>query len=110
MGMAANPYESTIIAEYVAGKATKGGKNLPNGNMSNAHAEIGLIQQAYRAGETQNAEMVIDVWHQAVCGHCYGNVAIAAQNAMLKQLIVNEIHTGNSYIWTPGMRNLGEAK
>jgi len=58
----------------VTTKAEKSGKVLPNGNMADAHAEIGVIQQAYNAGKTAGASMELTVSGKAVCGHCRGDM------------------------------------
>ena len=87
----ADANQSTLISDRVAGKAESTGKNLPNGNMADAHAEIGVIQQAYNAGKTQGKDMSMVVKGKDVCGYCQGDIAAAAQQARLKSLTVQAI-------------------
>ena len=49
----ADPKIPSLITDRIADKAaTNPGKLYPNGNMKDAHAEIGVIQQAYSSGKT----------------------------------------------------------
>ncbi|WP_236482798.1 hypothetical protein, partial [Pseudomonas syringae] len=108
----ANPEEPTLIADRVATKIEATGKPLPNGNMADAHAEIGVIQQAYNAGKTQGADMAMNVAGKDVCGFCKGDIAAAAEKAGLKSLTVQAMDdvTGlpKKYNWVPGMRSIKE--
>jgi filamentous hemagglutinin len=108
----ANPDEPTLIADRVATKIEATGKPLPNGNMADAHAEIGVIQQAYDAGKTQGADMAMSVAGKDVCGFCKGDIAAAAEKAGLNSLTVQAIDdvTGlpKTYNWVPGMRSIKE--
>jgi filamentous hemagglutinin len=108
----ANPDEPTLIADRVATKIEATGKPLPNGNMADAHAEIGVIQQAYNAGKTQGADMAMSVAGKDVCGFCKGDIAAAAEKAGLKSLTVQAMDdvTGlpKKYNWVPGMRSIKE--
>ncbi|WP_115515131.1 MULTISPECIES: cytidine deaminase-like fold-containing protein [Xanthomonas] len=76
--------------------------------MAKAHTEISVIQQAYDAGKTKNADMVINVKGKNVCGCCKGDIAAAAQKAGLNSLAVKAVdaRTGVStlYSWTRGMK------
>lgn len=56
--------------------------------MADAHAEIGVLQQAYNAGKTQGADMAMSVAGKDVCGFCKGDIAAAAEKAGLKSLTV----------------------
>jgi filamentous hemagglutinin len=48
----ADPSKPTLIADRAVDKtAAKPGKQYPNGNMKDAHAEVGVIQQAYDSGK-----------------------------------------------------------
>ncbi|MFC5476383.1 hemagglutinin repeat-containing protein [Paraherbaspirillum soli] len=110
----ANVNEPTLIADRVTAKAEATGKPLPNGNMADAHAEIGVIQQAYNAGKTQGTDMVMNVTGKDVCGYCKGDIAAAAEQAGLKSLTVqakDEV-TGmpKTYYWTQGMRSIKEKR
>ena len=79
--------QPTLISERVSAKEAKKGKQLPNGNMATAHAEIGSIQQAANAGKTNGADMSMTVKGKDVCGFCKGDVA-AAEKAELKSLTI----------------------
>ncbi|WP_421552932.1 cytidine deaminase-like fold-containing protein [Pseudomonas yamanorum] len=100
--------QPTLIADRVNTKIESSGKPLPNANMATAHAEIGVIQQAYNAGKTQGAAMSLKVEGQAVCGYCRGDIAAAAEKAGLKSLEINEVATGKTLYWRPGMRSIKE--
>ncbi|MCP2052741.1 UNVERIFIED_ORG: hypothetical protein J3D59_002601 [Pseudomonas fluorescens] len=100
--------QPTLIADRVNTKIDSSGKPLPNANMATAHAEIGVIQQAYNAGKTEGAAMTLKVEGQAVCGYCRGDIAAAAEKAGLKSLEINEVATGKTLYWRPGMRSIKE--
>ncbi|WP_455430633.1 cytidine deaminase-like fold-containing protein [Pseudomonas fildesensis] len=108
----ANPDEPTLIADRVTAKTEATGKCLPNGNMADAHAEIGVIQQAYNAGKTQGADMAMSVAGKDVCGFCKGDIAAAAEKSGLSSLTIQAIDdvTGlpKKYNWVPGMRSIKE--
>lgn len=108
----ANPDEPTLIADRVTAKTEATGKSLPNGNMADAHAEIGVIQQAYNAGKTQGADMTMSVAGKDVCGFCKGDIAAAAEKSGLSSLTIQAIDdvTGlpKKYNWVPGMRSIKE--
>ena len=105
-----DPKKPTLIADRVNAKAAKSGKNLPNGNMGSAHAEVGSIQQAYEAGVTSGADMKMTVTGKAVCGYCRGDVAAMAEKAGLKSLTIKEAATGDTLFWESGMRSLKKVK
>ncbi|WP_268561257.1 two-partner secretion domain-containing protein [Pseudomonas protegens] len=107
-GSQAKSDQPTLIADRVNTKIESSGKPLPNANMATAHAEIGVIQQAYNAGKTQGAVMTLKVEGQAVCGYCRGDIAAAAEKAGLKSLEINEVATGKTLYWRPGMRSVKE--
>lgn len=106
----ADPNQQTIISDRVAEKVQATGKDYPNGNMADAHAEIGVIQQAYDAGKTQGQSMSMNVTGKDVCGYCQGDIAAAAEKSGLKSLTVNAIDniTGapKIYYWVPGMKSI----
>jgi filamentous hemagglutinin len=104
----ANPNQPTLIADRVDAKVAANGKPHPNGNMADAHAEIGVIQQAYNAGKTTGADMTLKVEGKAVCTYCRGDIAAAAEKAGLHSLQINEAATGKTLYWRPGMRSLRE--
>ncbi|MGE8045417.1 cytidine deaminase-like fold-containing protein [Pseudomonas monteilii] len=45
---------------------------------------------------------------EAVCGYCRGDIAVGAEKAGLKYLEVNEVVTGKTLYWKPGMRSIRE--
>ncbi|MFV3383687.1 hypothetical protein, partial [Pseudomonas sp. NY15354] len=96
------------ISDRVTAKSDASGKVLPNGNMADAHAEIGVIQQAYAAGKTMGASMELTVSGKAVCGYCRGDIAAMAEKSGLTSLTVKEAATGKTLYWQPGMRALRE--
>jgi filamentous hemagglutinin len=49
----ADPDKPTLITDKVAANEIKDGKSYPNGNMRDAHAEVGVIQQEYDSGLTK---------------------------------------------------------
>lgn len=107
-GSQAKADQPTLISDRVNTKIESSGKPLPNANMATAHAEIGVIQQAYNAGKTQGAAMTLKVEGQAVCGYCRGDIAAAAEKSGLKSLEINEVATGKTLYWKPGMRSIKE--
>ena len=104
----ANASQPTLISDRVTAKSDASGKVLPNGNMADAHAEIGVIQQAYAAGKTMGASMELTVSGKAVCGYCRGDIAAMAEKSGLTSLTVKEAATGKTLYWQPGMRALRE--
>jgi filamentous hemagglutinin len=100
--------QPTLIAARVNEKIESSGRPLPNATMATAHAEIGVIQQAFNAGKTQGAAMAIEVTGEPVCGYCRGDIAAAADKAGLKSLEINEVATGKTLYWRPGMRSIRE--
>jgi filamentous hemagglutinin len=111
----ADPKIPSLITDRIADKAaTNPGKLYPNGNMKDAHAEIGVIQQAYSSGKTAGADMSMTVAGKDVCGFCKGDIAAAAERAELKSLTVRAIDdkTGlpKSYYWESGMKSIKEKK
>ncbi|WP_224965676.1 hypothetical protein, partial [Pseudomonas aeruginosa] len=65
-------------------------------------------QQAYNAGKTTGADMALKVEGKAVCSYCRGDIAAAAEKAGLNSLQINEVTTGKTLYWKPGMRSLRE--
>lgn len=106
----ADAAKPTLIADHVAEKAAASGKALPNGNMADAHAEVGVIQQAYDAGKTSGADMSMTVSGKDVCRYCRGDIAASAEKAGLNSLTVSATDdlTGlpKTYVWQPGMKSL----
>ncbi len=106
----ADAAQPTLIAGHISAKKLKPGKSFPNGNMATAHAEIGVIHQAFEAGSTQGQDMTLTVKGRAVCGYCRGDIAAAAHYAGLKSLTIYEEKTGHVLYWEPGMRSVKEKK
>ncbi|MFI8055883.1 VENN motif pre-toxin domain-containing protein [Serratia marcescens] len=104
----------TLINDVVQAKIDKRpDKNYPNGNMGTAHAEIGVIQQAFDKGMTQGREMAMSVAGKEVCNYCLSDVRTMAEKAGLKSLTIYEEATGNVLFWQQGMKkieNRGPAK
>lgn len=101
----------TLINDRIEAKLEKNpSKNLPNGNMASAHAEVGTIQQAFDDGITKGRDMNMLVSREPVCGYCRGDIAAMADKAGLKSLTVYEESTGKTLYWAPGMKSLKENK
>ncbi|BEO61577.1 hypothetical protein SMQE30_20000 [Serratia marcescens] len=96
----------TLIDGRIQAKIEKLGKDMPNGNMATAHAEVGVIQQAYEKGMTLGREMTMTVSKEPVCGFCRGDVAAMAEKSGLKSLTIYEEQTGKTLYWQPGMKSL----
>ena len=88
----ADPSKQTLISESVA-------PGDPNSNMANAHAEIGVIQQAADAGFTKGQEMTIVVRGKDVCSFCQSDLGDMANLSGLNRLTVVETTTGKVYTW-----------
>jgi hypothetical protein len=93
----ADPNKPTLISDLVP-------PGKPNSNMANAHAEVGLVQQAYDAGLTQGQSMTIVVRGEAVCTYCQQstNLIAAANRAGLNSLQVVDTVAGRTYLWIRG--------
>ncbi|WP_100153560.1 cytidine deaminase-like fold-containing protein [Snodgrassella alvi] len=76
--------------------------------ISPAHAEIGAIHQAHKAGVAKGADMSMTVTGKAVCGYCRGDIAAVAEKAGVKSLTIYEQKTGKTLYWKTGMRTLRE--
>nr|WP_083370266.1 hypothetical protein [Chromobacterium sphagni] len=77
--------------------------------MADAYAEIGAIQQAYKARQTIGKDMSMSVNGAPVCTYCMKDIATAAQNAQLNSLTINAVDKyGNpiAYVWQPGMTSI----
>ena len=84
----ADPNQATIVAGKVEA-------DQPNASMADAHAEIGVIQQAYNAGLTQGQDMTIVVRGETVCSYCAEQLGNAADASGLNSLtVVNTAQTG----------------
>lgn len=74
----------------------------PNSTMANAHAEIGLIQQAFDVGLTRGQNMSIVVRGEAVCSCCQSNLSTAAERSGLNSLQVVDTVRGRLFLWIRG--------
>jgi hypothetical protein len=82
-----DPNKRTAIADEIeSGKKFKEGN--PNTNMSNAHAEIEVMQKAHDAGIANGSNMTIQLTGQDMCGFCRSNVAAMADKIGLNNLTV----------------------
>jgi hypothetical protein len=93
----ADPNKPTLISDLVP-------PGKPNSTMANAHAEVGLIQQAYDAGLTKEQNMTIVVRGDTVCTYCQTstNLIAAADRSGLNSLTVVDTVAGKAYVWTRG--------
>ena len=88
-------------------KLTPGQRPYPNGNMADAHAEIGAIQQAHDAGVAKGADMVLEVSGRKVSAYCMSDIPAMAEKAGLNSLEITAIDqygVSHSYIWRPGTK------
>ncbi|TEA26376.1 cytidine deaminase-like fold-containing protein [Candidatus Schmidhempelia bombi] len=117
----ANANESTLISEKIKSKEQKlmdKGKTdnlpLPNSNMSNAHAEIGAIHQAHKAGVAKGADLKITVKGKDVCNYCRSDIVSAAKAANAKSVTIHAVDEvtklPKTYYWESGMKKLREVK
>ncbi|MGE6653031.1 cytidine deaminase-like fold-containing protein [Stenotrophomonas sp. NPDC077426] len=74
----------------------------PNSTMANAHAEIGLIQQAFYVGLTRGQNMSIVVRGEAVCSCCQSNLSTAAERSGLNSLQIVDTVRGRLFLWIRG--------
>jgi len=81
-------------------------KARPNGNMAQAHAEIGVIQQAYEQGVTKGQNMTMSVAGMDVCEFCRSDVVAMAKAAELKSLTIYQHKSGATLFWELGMKKL----
>ncbi|WP_050572340.1 cytidine deaminase-like fold-containing protein, partial [Serratia marcescens] len=95
----------TLINDVVQAKIDKRpDKNYPNGNMGTAHAEIGVIQQAYEKGMTNGKDMLMSVSGQDVCSFCLTDIKLMAEKSGLKSLTLFEESTGRTLYWEAGTK------
>ncbi|WP_258034950.1 VENN motif pre-toxin domain-containing protein [Pectobacterium odoriferum] len=94
----------TLIDGVVQAKIDKRpDKNFPNGNMGTAHAEVGVIQQAFDKGMTNGKDMLMSVSGEKVCSYCSSDVVKMAQKSGLKSLTIYEEKSGDVLHWESGM-------
>lgn len=95
----------TLINDVVQAKINKRpDKNYPNGNMGTAHAEIGVIQQAYEKGMTNGKDMLMSVSGQDVCSFCLTDIKLMAEKSGLKSLTLFEESSGRTLYWEAGTK------
>ncbi|MFS7158709.1 hemagglutinin repeat-containing protein [Serratia proteamaculans] len=95
----------TLINDVVQAKIDKRpDKNYPNGNMGTAHAEIGVIQQAYEKGMTNGKDMLMSVSGQDVCSFCLTDIKLMAEKSGLKSLTLFEESSGRTLYWEAGTK------
>nr|WP_311782976.1 VENN motif pre-toxin domain-containing protein [Pantoea sp. ACRSB] len=95
----------TLINDVVQARIDKRpDKNLPNGNMGTAHAEVGVIQQAYEKGMTKGKDMLMSVSGEKVCSYCMSDIKIMAEKSGLKSLTLFEETTGRTLYWQAGTK------
>lgn len=107
LGDASRP---TLINGRIVAKIESEGRTFPNGNMATAHAEIGVIQQAFEQGITKGRDMTLTVSLEPVCGFCKGDIAAMEDKAGLKSLTIVEEKTNTILYWQPGMKSIKEKK
>ncbi|EGV2902267.1 hypothetical protein JF527_005010 [Salmonella enterica] len=105
LGDASRP---TLIHGRIVAKIESEGRSFPNGNMATAHAEVGVIQQAFEQGITKGHDMTLTVSLEPVCGFCKGDIAAMADKAGLKSLTIIEEKTNKILYWQPGMKSIKE--
>ncbi|WP_080433649.1 hemagglutinin repeat-containing protein [Burkholderia ubonensis] len=91
----ADPSQPTLISKWVL-------PGDPNGVYGEAHAEIGVIQQAYNAGLTQGQSMTIVVRGLSPCSYCNSDLMRMADAAGLSKLTIVDGATGEVKQWIQG--------
>lgn len=88
----------------------------PNGNMADAHGEIGAMQQLVDAGMAKGANINLKVTGKDVCGYCSGDIAAMAKKAEMSSVTIHGYEgVGKkskpvTYYWEPGMRSIKKVK
>jgi Pre-toxin TG len=103
----ADASKQTLISDQIAAKSAKTGDIIPNGNMATAHAEIGVIQQAFDLGLTKGLDMEMTVVGSSVCSYCLSALPKMAKAAGLKSLVVLEKETGKTLQIYPRVKRNG---
>jgi len=78
--------------------------------MSEAHAELVVLEKLARKGQTAGQSLRMIVTHRAVCGHCRTDLAAAAKNAGLQDWTIFEEASGNTLYWRSGMKEFKELR
>ena len=92
----ADKNKKTLIFEIVNNKAKKKNKDYPNGNMADAHAEIGVMQQFSDLGNTKGKHMDLTVKGQEVCDYCKSDIKSMAKSMELESITIHEVETNKT--------------
>jgi hypothetical protein len=97
------PDKDTLAASQVRSRNDLGSEfdkqGKPNEKLSNAHAELIVIQKLYDAGRTNGQILRMIVTGRDVCGDCSTAIPAAAHAAGLKAMIIYESSTGRTKYW-----------
>jgi uncharacterized Zn-binding protein involved in type VI secretion len=109
-----NTERPTAISGRVASKTAKEAakaqrtgkpaKEFPNGNMKDAHAEIGSMQKAHEAGAIKGQDVTITVKGKEVCGHCMGDIPAMGRETGAKSVTVVDTEGNVIYKWDPSVK------
>ena len=74
----------------------------PNNTTTDAHAEIGVLNQSYTAGN-RGGEAVLTVFGEPVCSYCRSDIKLMVKHLQLEKLEVQQItkHQNVSIILYP---------
>ena len=106
----ANSEEKTLISDRALARLEKRPTSgLTNSSMADSHAEIGVIEQAYKAGKTQGQSMFMSL-SRPPCGYCTGDLAVEAERSGLKYLRIRTVNKDTmypeAYYWMPAMKKV----
>ncbi len=105
----ANPEERLAIYDIVAKKEAKnlakGKEPLPNKTMEDAHAEVAVLHQAMKDGNSMGQDMTIQVRGKYVCNYCKTDLKAMAKAAELRSLRVEDFVNKEVLIWRQGAKN-----
>ncbi len=78
----------------------KGSKGMTaiNSNTASCHAELGAMNQSYKAGN-KGGKGVLTVSGENVCKYCKQDIKKMAKSLELDELVVHEAKTGKKYIF-----------
>ncbi|WP_367071547.1 hypothetical protein [Enterobacter roggenkampii] len=72
--------------------------------MGTAHAEVGVIQQAYEKGMTNGKDMFMSVSGEKIFSYCLSDIKIMAERSGLKSLTLFDETTGRTLYWQSGIK------